>query len=106
MFFIDESQRVTINDIGSIGEIEKWAEKLGADIYYNELVSQFRCNGSEGYIAWIDDVLDIRPTANFDMKDIDYDIRIVDTHRKCDLIVKKTAIQIELESWQVIVGTG
>ena len=90
VFFIDESQRVTINDIGSIGEIEKWAEKLGAEIYYNELVSQFRCNGSEGYIAWIDDVLDIRPTANFDMKDIDYDIRIVDTPQEMQhLIVEK-----------------
>jgi len=42
-----------------------------------ELDSQFRCNGSDGYIAWIDDVLQIEETANFDTaEDIPYDIRI------------------------------
>lgn len=90
VFFIDESQRVTINDIGSIDEIERWAKKLGAEIYYQKLISQFRCNGSDGYIAWLDDVLDIRPTANFDMRDIDYDIRIVDTAQEMqDLILER-----------------
>lgn len=36
-------------------------------------------NGSDGYLAWLDDVLEIRETANFDMKDVDYDIRIIDS---------------------------
>lgn len=42
-------------------------------------MSQFRCNGSDGYLAWLDDVLEIRDTANTDMKDIDYEIKIVDS---------------------------
>ncbi len=79
VFFIDESQRVTIDDIGSINEIERWAKELGAEVYFEELVSQFRCNGSDGYLAWLDDVLAIRPTANKDMKDIAYDIQIMDS---------------------------
>ncbi len=79
VFFIDESQRVTIDDIGSITEIERWAKELGAEVYFEELVSQFRCNGSDGYLAWLDDVLAIRPTANKDMKDIAYDIQIMDS---------------------------
>jgi len=79
VFFIDESQRVTIKDIGSVDEIEKWALHAGAEIYYQELTSQFRCNGSDGYLSWLDNVLDIRETANFSMGDIDYDIKIVDT---------------------------
>lgn len=87
VFFIDESQRVTINDIGSIDEIEHWAEKFGAEIYYQELVSQFRCNGSDGYLAWLDDVLDIRETANYDMKDIDYEIRIMDSPQDVQNII-------------------
>lgn len=90
VFFIDESQRVTLSDIGSVGEIKKWARELDSEISEMELVSQFRCNGSDGYLAWLDDVLEIRNTANYDMKDIDYDIRIVDSPNEVrDLIIER-----------------
>lgn len=90
VFFIDESQRVTLKDIGNISEIKKWAKELGSAVTELELVSQFRCNGSNGYLAWLDDVLEIRQTANPDLKDIDYDIRILDTPDKVkDLIIEK-----------------
>ena len=90
VFFIDESQRVTLSDIGSVGEIKKWAKVLDSEITEMELVSQFRCNGSDGYLAWLDDVLEIRDTANSDMKDIDYDIRIVDSPNEVrDLIIER-----------------
>jgi len=79
VFFIDESQRVTLSDIGTVKEIKKWASELDSEILELELVSQFRCNGSDGYLAWLDDVLEIRDTANTDMKDIDYEIKIVDS---------------------------
>jgi hypothetical protein len=64
VFFIDESQRVHINDIGSKQEIRKHASDMDAEIKEIELKSQFRCKGTEGYIAWLDDVLEIRETAN------------------------------------------
>ena len=79
VFFIDESQRVTLNDIGTVAEITKWANELDSEVIELELVSQFRCNGSDGYLAWLDDVLEIRNTANTDLKDVDYEIRIVDS---------------------------
>lgn len=79
VFFIDESQRVTTSDIGSVAEIEKWADKEKSEVIRMQLVSQFRCNGSDGYLAWIDDVLEIRETANYDLDGIDYDIRICDS---------------------------
>lgn len=88
VFFIDESQRVTMSDIGSVDEIKKWAEREGSEVIQMQLVSQFRCNGSDGYLAWIDDVLEIRPTANFNLEDMDYDIRIFDD--PCEL---KSAIE-------------
>lgn len=93
VFFIDESQRVTLKDIGSIVEIEKWADLAGAKITYIELVSQFRCNGSDGYLAWLDNTLEIRETANFDMKDIDYDIQILDSpHQVRNIIIEKNKL--------------
>lgn len=90
VFFIDESQRVTVSDIGSIGEIEKWARQENAEITYMELKSQFRCNGSDGYLAWLDRVLGIRETANYDMEDVDYDIRICDNPAQVrDIIIER-----------------
>jgi len=79
VFFIDESQRVHISDIGSVDEISRWAKLAGSEVTKLKLVSQFRCNGSDGYLAWLDNTLMIRDTANFDMKDVDYDIRICDS---------------------------
>jgi hypothetical protein len=79
-----------MKDIGSVQEIEKWAKKAGAQVYYNELVSQFRCNGSDGYLAWIDDVLGIRETANFNIEGVDFDIRVFDSPNDIrDLIIEK-----------------
>ncbi len=57
VFFIDEDQKVTLKDIGTKEEIEKWARLVGAEIEVMQLASQFRCNGSDGYLAWIDQVL-------------------------------------------------
>ena len=87
MFFIDESQRVTLADIGSVAEIEKWAEIEKSEVIKMELVSQFRCNGSDGYLAWLDQTLEIRDTANYDLDGIDYDIRICDTPEEMESIV-------------------
>lgn len=93
VFFIDESQRVTLQDIGSVDEIRKWATYYNANVYQMELISQFRCNGSDGYLAWLDHILQIRETANYDLMDIDYDIRICDTPQEVkDLIYEKNEI--------------
>lgn len=90
IFFIDESQRVTLSDIGTISEIQKFASAAGASGTIMELESQFRCDGSDGYIAWLDDVLEIRETANRDGFSLDYDIRVFDSPNEVrDLIFEK-----------------
>ena len=78
IFFIDENQKVTLKDIGSKELIKKFAREQGAGIYTYELDSQFRCNGSDGYLAWLDNVLEIRDTANFDIDGFDYDFKVFD----------------------------
>ncbi len=90
VFFIDEEQRVTLNDIGSVEEIEKWAKKNEAEVSILELTSQFRCNGSDGYLSWIDNVLEIRETANWDLEKIDFDFRVMDSPQDLyELILQK-----------------
>lgn len=76
VFFIDEDQRISISDIGEKEEIRRWAKELGASVTELELKSQFRCNGSDAYLAWLDNVLQVRETAQTDLDSLDYDIKI------------------------------
>jgi DUF2075 family protein len=78
IFFVDEDQKIDIADIGSRDEIIKWAKKAGAEIDSDILESQFRCNGSDGYLAWLDQLLEIKETANFDFAGLGYDFKIFD----------------------------
>ncbi|MEX2531605.1 MAG: DUF2075 domain-containing protein [Gemmatimonadota bacterium] len=81
VFFLDEDQRVTLQDIGTREEIVRWAREAGAGVDELGLLSQFRCNGSDGYLAWLDHVLGIRETAHTDFStvDFDYDFRVLES---------------------------
>jgi DUF2075 family protein len=93
VFFIDEDQKVTWHDIGTKEEIEKWANKIGAKICNLKLESQFRCNGSNGYLSWLDNTLQIKETANKTLDGIEYDFRIVESPNELKhLIFEKNKI--------------
>lgn len=79
VFFIDEDQKVTWKDIGTKEEILKWSNKNSASILNLSLSSQFRCNGSDGYLAWLDNVLQIKETANVVFDSDDYDLKFFDS---------------------------
>ena len=91
IFFIDDLQRITLKDMGSVTEIIKRAKEQDAIIEEFELTSQFRCSGSASYVSWIEDVLQIRNTANHDEIDSDlhYDIQIVDNPNEMRKFIKK-----------------
>lgn len=88
IFFIDEEQRVTLKDIGTVDEIKKYANDGCAKLYTVELESQFRCNGSDGYLAWLDNVLDIRETANYDLDGFQYDFKILDNPNELKRLIE------------------
>jgi uncharacterized protein len=93
IFFIDEDQRVTWKDIGEKKEIEKWANQFGATVHNMELQSQFRCNGSNGYLAWLENALQIKETANETLVGINYDFQVFDNPNNLkDAILKKNQI--------------
>ncbi|WP_418141962.1 DNA/RNA helicase domain-containing protein [Marinobacter sp. MA] len=89
VFFIDEDQRVTLADIGTVEEIRHFAGQLGAEVTVLELSSQFRCNGSDGYLAWVDHVLRIRETANTSLEGIDYDFRVFDDPNELRSVIER-----------------
>ena len=82
VFMLDEDQAVTTKDIGSIPEITKWCKEFGSNIIMREetkLVSQFRCNGSDAYIQFIDNLLQKgEETINVPLTELNYDFRVFD----------------------------
>jgi DUF2075 family protein len=78
VFFIDEAQKVTWKDIGEISEIEKFAKKLSAEVVHLELSSQFRCSGSDDYMAWLDETLGIGPGSTHYFSPDKFDFQIFD----------------------------
>lgn len=79
VFFVDDDQRVTIHDIGHTEELLRHAAEVGAEVTQLELSSQFRCNGSDGYLAWLEDVLAVRETTNKILDTREYDFRVLDS---------------------------
>ena len=83
IFLLDEDQAVTVNDIGSIAEISKWCRELNSTLKMPaeaKLVSQFRCNGSDAYIQFIDDILQrTEESVTVDLDELNFDFRIFDS---------------------------
>lgn len=79
IFFVDDDQMVTLSDIGDSIELAKWASQAGAQVTSLELASQFRCNGSDGYLSWVDNTLGIHETANTSLDRSDFDFRVVES---------------------------
>lgn len=89
VFFIDEEQVVTSRDIGSVEEITKWANQSKAKIDYLTLSSQFRCGGSDGYLSWLDNSLQIRDTANITLDEIPYDFKVFDNPKLLEKTIRE-----------------
>lgn len=93
ILFVDDDQLVTLSDIGHSSELERWARASGAQVTQLELSSQFRCNGSDGYLAWLDDLLGIRETANRTLDPEGFDFRVMDSPTELHaLIAEKNKI--------------
>ena len=82
VFFIDEAQKVTWKDIGEVAEIEKFAASMDAEVTYLQLSSQFRCNGSDGYVEWLESTLGIKDFDEAYFSEKDYDFQIFDDPSK------------------------
>lgn len=79
VFFVDDDQRITVNDKYDVDTIIEYAKRQGAIVHKPyELVSQFRCDGSDGYISFINNLLEIKQTANTLFEFNKLDVRIFD----------------------------
>lgn len=82
IFMLDEDQAVTTKDIGCVDEILKWCKELGSTIIMREetkLTSQFRCNGSDAYIQFVDNLLQrTSESVMIPLSELNYDFRLFD----------------------------
>jgi len=81
VFFIDDKQAIRSQEIGSTKMIRDAAEKFGAKIYETELHSQFRCNGSDNYLNWLEQIL-YNKEINSHFRSEEYDFKIFDDPQK------------------------
>lgn len=89
VFFVDDDQIVTLSDIGHTEELCRWAAYFDAEVSLLELSSQFRCAGSDSYIAWLDNLLGIRQTANTDFDRGAFEFGIVDSPRDLHQLIRE-----------------
>jgi ATP:corrinoid adenosyltransferase len=103
VFFIDDRQIVRPGEVGSSALIREAAKKAGANLHEYELDAQFRCRGSDGFINWVDNTLDVRRTANVLWKyDDPYEVRIVNSIQDLETEIRKKSA--EGESSRLVAG--
>lgn len=82
VFLLDDKQVVRPNEIGSVGYIRDAALRFGCSLHEYELDLQFRCGGSEAFVNWVNNTLDIVRTENilFQREDQEsFEFRIIDS---------------------------
>jgi len=91
VLFIDDDQVVRPDEIGSVEFIKEYAKKNNCQVFEYELEAQFRCNGSDGFINWINNTLGIQKTANVIWtQQEEFDFRILDSPEELEAsIVEK-----------------
>jgi DUF2075 family protein len=94
VFFIDDYQIVRPGEIGSVQYIKESAERMGCKILEYELQVQFRCNGSDAFVNWINNTLGIRRTANviWERKE-EFDFQILDSPEAVEKAIREKVTQ-------------
>ncbi|MFN8234113.1 MAG: DUF2075 domain-containing protein [Actinomycetota bacterium] len=92
VFFIDDLQVVRPGEVGSSALIRDSAARAGIPVYEHELETQFRCGGSDAFVGWIDNTLEIHPTP-FVLWEPgeEFDFQIVDSPSELDMMIRTRA---------------
>ena len=95
VFFLDERQNVRPGEIGTLDEVARAARAEGARMLTPiRLTGQFRCNGSSGYIQWIDELMSDRPAPAGGWREAgEYDFRVHDSPQEMEKAVRDRAAE-------------
>jgi DUF2075 family protein len=92
VFFIDDLQVVRPGEVGSTDLVREAAAKRGIQVHEHQLEAQFRSNGSDSFIQWVDNTLELErnPQVLWSMDD-DFDFRIVGNVRELERLIRDKA---------------
>lgn len=94
VFFVDDKQVVRPNEIGSSAYIRQAAEVRGCEVMEYQLEAQFRCQGSDGFVNWINNTLGIERTANVLWEgDEAFDFQIFDSPEAVEGAIRAKALE-------------
>jgi DUF2075 family protein len=89
VFFIDDLQVVRPEEVGSSALITSAAAARGIPVREFELEAQFRANGSDAFIQWVENTLDISRTPQVLWPTEDaFDFRVVDSVEQLDSLIR------------------
>ncbi|MCX6706895.1 MAG: DUF2075 domain-containing protein, partial [Candidatus Woesearchaeota archaeon] len=89
IFFIDDKQVIRGAEVGSTKLIKETGESLKRNIEEVELTSQFRCNGSDNYLDWLEHVLGYSVEKKLLKKEDNFDFKIIDSPNELYEIIKQ-----------------
>jgi uncharacterized protein len=94
VFFIDDRQVVRPGEVGSSDLIRSTAAELGIPVFEHQLETQFRCGGSDAFVGWVDNTLEVDPTA-FVLWDPseEFDFQIVDSPQELEGMIRARAAE-------------
>ncbi len=92
VFFIDDIQVVRPGEAGSSDLIREAAERLGIPVIEHELETYFRCGGSEAFVGWVENSLDLRetPYVLWD-PDEEFDFDVTDSPEQLETMIRDKA---------------
>ena len=92
VFLIDDMQVVRPEEVGSSDLVREAAAARGVTVVEHELEAQFRCNGSDAYVQWVDNTLELRRTPHVLWeRDDPFDFDVVDAPEELDALIRSRA---------------
>ena len=64
VFFVDNLQVIRPNEVGTVQYIQEHATQMKTNVLQFKLQTQFRCQGSDSFVSWINNTLGIERTAD------------------------------------------
>jgi len=90
VFFIDDLQVVRPGEIGSSELIRQAATRAGAELREYELDAQFRCGGSEMFVSWVENTLELERTADVLWEsDVEFDLDIIESPYELEALINQ-----------------
>lgn len=94
VFFIDDNQPIRPDEIGHSSYVCDFAKKNNIELFDYTLEAQFRCSGSEAFINWVTNTLDVAITPEVVWKESEaFEFKVCDSIEELDSLIRSRVEQ-------------